>query len=208
MTAKSNELVRAVSIGEGVKHIIRIAIRVRSIATNAILLAHRAGELARGFGVLSNELRGFTNQVTAQMDALSDVTFRLVGEVSVQLRLSHRTQLLRRAHAILPADATAATRLATVLSRHAEDSAIRTKTIERLHRELEITMNATDQLGQFGTVLARTALIEAAYGGEHSVALSGVAQEFNQTILQIIDAMRDARQAFHSSINPEATLSP
>ena len=204
MRSASQELVRAVSIAEGVKQIVAIATRVRSIATNAILLAHRAGDLARGFGVLSRELRGFTEQVTAEMNTLSEVTMELVAEVSTLVRQNQRTELLRRARQALGAESDYTDTIGAILKRHAADAGKRAQSITKLHERLDQALIATDRVGQFGTVLARTALIESAYGGEHGPALSGVAREFNQTILQIIDAMRGVRLASHTRSLPEA----
>lgn len=208
MTNAAHELVRTVRIGEGVKQIVMVAGRVRSIATNAILLAHRAGNLARGFGVLSRELRGFTDQVTAQMNILSECTCLLVSEVSASLRVSHRTQLLARTRDLVNADTAAANTVTAVLSRHASGAEAQSISIEKLHMRLGAALAATDQVTQFGTVLARTALIEAAYGGEHSQALSGVAQEFNQCIAQIIETLQSVRRASHSHSVNEAAVAP
>lgn len=200
MSTAASELVRAVSIGEGVKQIVLIAGKVRSIATNAILLAHRAGDLARGFGVLSRELRGFTDQVTTQMNILGECTFELVTEVSGLLRHTHRSVAMRRAVGMLPPQSAQVGAFAGLLARHVTDGTRRMKTIERLHGRLGDALAATDQVAQYGIVLARTALIEAAYGGEHSQSLTGVAREFNDTILDITEALRGVRSATRGSV--------
>jgi methyl-accepting chemotaxis protein len=54
------DLLRIVRINEEIKAVVGVAFKINIMALNAIFLAKRAGTAALGFGVLSNELRTFS----------------------------------------------------------------------------------------------------------------------------------------------------
>jgi len=150
------ELGRVVEITEGVKRVLAIAAHISRVGVNAIIMARRAGDLARGFGVLSTELRTFTVSVTELMERLRETSFRLVRDVSALLQQSRNRQLLERTRDGLvrcngPAvmDAVLAAQSAGVTERMAR--------LQGVRRELSAILETARQLGQFGTVLARTA---------------------------------------------------
>ena len=67
----SSELAGFVRLNEGIKGVVLIAFQINIMALNAILLSHRAGEVALGFGVISKELRTLSVVLTGLMHALS-----------------------------------------------------------------------------------------------------------------------------------------
>ena len=67
----SSELAGFVRLNEGIKGVVLIAFQINIMALNAILLAHRAGEVALGFGVISKELRSLSVELTGLMQELS-----------------------------------------------------------------------------------------------------------------------------------------
>lgn len=190
------ELVRAVEINEVVKRIAVIAAQIDMMAINAILLARRAGDRARGFGVLSNELRAFTVEVSSKMSVLRETTFRVVSNVSAILQEGQRLALLDRAFRALERAGVARMLDETIARRDAEQDA-RMTGFARLRRTLNDALHEADGLGQLGSVLARTARIEAAYGGTHAADLSNVAGEFDQTIQHMLEALTQLRRAMH-----------
>ena len=62
-----SELTCIVRVNEEIKSIVATAFRINLMALNAIFLAKRAGNAALGFGVLSNELRRFAQDLTRHM---------------------------------------------------------------------------------------------------------------------------------------------
>ncbi|HMM71224.1 MAG TPA: chemotaxis protein, partial [Rhodocyclaceae bacterium] len=62
-SARESALRTIVRINEQIKAVIGDAFRVRMMSLNALILAKRAGQSAVGFGVLSNELRGFASEL-------------------------------------------------------------------------------------------------------------------------------------------------
>lgn len=79
---RDSELVRIVCVNEEIKAIVATAFRINLMALNAIFLAKRAGRAALGFGVLSNELRHFAQDLTRAMGALREMTASSVSTVT------------------------------------------------------------------------------------------------------------------------------
>ncbi|HOI51537.1 MAG TPA: chemotaxis protein, partial [Azonexus sp.] len=84
--AAGEDLRRIVRINEEVKAVVAVAFRINLMALNAIFLAKRAGINARGFGVLSNELRVFSQDLRTQMQTLTAHIHAGVRDVSVVLQ--------------------------------------------------------------------------------------------------------------------------
>ena len=164
---RSGELAGIVLVNEEIKAIVATAFRINLMALNAIFLAKRAGNAALGFGVLSNELRRFAQDLTRRMSSLRDMTSGSVG--SVTGRLSGEG---------VPGVREARKRGALRL---AEQQA----SLRALDMRLRAAVEETQQLVELGGVLARSAKIEAAYGGGFSPALMQVSTDFAEVIAQI-----------------------
>ena len=87
---RTGELAGIVRVNEEIKAIVATAFRINLMALNAIFLAKRAGNAALGFGVLSNELRRFAQDLTRHMSSLRDMTSGSVGSVTGVVQ-QHRT---------------------------------------------------------------------------------------------------------------------
>jgi hypothetical protein len=154
------------------------------MAMNAIFLAKRAGQSALGFGVLSNELRRFASDLQVQMAGLRETTYGSVATVTALLKQSRISRLLERARTEAQGDGKALIqglanrRDETTLARNDEQMAA-------LNRRLSHMIADTAQLVELGSVLARSAKIEAAYGGVFSVSLMQVSSDFERTIGEI-----------------------
>jgi hypothetical protein len=90
----SSELAGFVRLNEGIKGVVLIAFQINIMALNAILLAHRAGEVALGFGVISKELRSLSVELTGLMQELSKDAYLAVNLISDLLRQERRYRLL------------------------------------------------------------------------------------------------------------------
>ncbi len=178
------ELRRIVRINEEIKTVVKTAYRINLMAMNAIFLAKRAGQSALGFGVLSNELRRFATDLEQQMIALGQATSGSVVTVTAMVKETHVVRMLERARAQCDGvgrdiiDDFLRRRRATTLSdRHDQVAA--------LNRNLSMMIESTASLVEMGGVLARSAKIEAAYGGAFSQSLKQVSSDFEGTIGEI-----------------------
>jgi hypothetical protein len=178
------ELRRIVRINEEIKSVVSTAFKINLMAMNAIFLAKRAGQSALGFGVLSNELRRFASDLQLQMAGLREATYGSVATVTALLKQSRISRLLERARTEAKGDgkgliqSLASRRDETTLARNDEQMAA-------LNRRLSHMIADTAQLVELGSVLARSAKIEAAYGGAFSVSLMQVSSDFERTIGEI-----------------------
>ena len=72
-----------------------------------------------------------------------------------------------------------------IRARHSESYLHRQGQIATLNRRLNQMVSDTAQLVELGSVLARSAKIEAAYGGSFSTSLMQVSSDFEETIGEI-----------------------
>lgn len=178
------ELRRLVRINEEIKTIVARAFKINLMAMNAIFLAKRAGQSALGFGVLSNELRRFAMDLQKQMTQLREMTYGSVATVTALVKQARLNRVLERARKESTGigrgiiDEFLRGRHGLVHTRHREQ-------IGALNRRLNQMIADTTQLVELGSVLARSAKIEAAYGGPFSVALMQVSSDFEHTIGEI-----------------------
>ncbi len=178
------ELRRIVRINEEIKSVVATAFKINLMAMNAIFLAKRAGQSALGFGVLSNELRTFALELQQQMATLREMTYGSVATVTALVKQSRVNRLLERTRS----DSTGQGRTIVehfLRTRHLDALNTRQEQIAALNRRLSQMIADTAQLVELGSVLARSAKIEAAYGGGFSGSLMQVSSDFEQTIGQI-----------------------
>ncbi|MDD5247840.1 MAG: chemotaxis protein [Rhodocyclaceae bacterium] len=178
------ELRRIVRINEEIKTVVKTAYRINLMAMNAIFLAKRAGQSALGFGVLSNELRRFATELEQQMIALGQATSGSVVTVTAMVKEAHVVRMLERARA--ECDGRGRDALDALLRRHRETTLTdRRDQVAALNRNLAMMIESTARLVEMGGVLARSAKIEAAYGGGFSQSLKQVSSDFEGTIGEI-----------------------
>ncbi|MFC3626549.1 methyl-accepting chemotaxis protein [Vogesella amnigena] len=184
--SSSLQLASFVRLNEGIKGVVLIAFQINIMALNAILLSHRAGEVALGFGVISKELRTLSVELTRLMQALSTDAYLAVNLISDQLRRERRQQLLQTTQTQLQRpsaalDAIVAERKTLFLARAQQVREVRLRLLDQLEE--------ARKLCQFGTAISRSAKIEAAYGREYGRALAEVSQEFDQKIQTILPSI-------------------
>ncbi len=178
------ELRRIVRINEEIKTVVSTAFKINLMAMNAIFLAKRAGQSALGFGVLSNELRHFASDLQHQMAALREATYGSVATVTALLKQSRISRLLERARTEAQGEGKAF--IHSLANRRDETTLARNdEQMTALNRRLAHMIADTAQLVELGSVLARSAKIEAAYGGAFSVSLMQVSSDFEKTIAEI-----------------------
>lgn len=189
----SLELRRIVGINEEIKSIVATAFKINLMALNAIFLAKRAGRAALGFGVLSNELRGFSVELSEQMRGLRELTSGSVKLVTDLVKEARRARIMERtdtqsqgrAHTILRAVTGRAMR------QPGENGELAT-----LRFQLTQRLDDTWRLVELGSVLARSAKIEAAYGGGFSAPLMQVSTDFEQIISVIKTSLESLKKHY------------
>ena len=174
------ELRRIVRINEEIKIVVATAFKINLMAMNAIFLAKRAGQSALGFGVLSNELRRFASDLQQQMAGLREATYGSVATVTAMLKQSRISRLLERART--EAQGEGKDLIQSLANRRDESTLAQSdEQMALLNRRLSHMIADTAQLVELGSVLARSAKIEAAYGGAFSVSLMQVSSDFETT---------------------------
>lgn len=178
------ELRRIVNTNEEIKRVVATASRINLMAMNAIFLAKRAGQTALGFGVLSNELRSFALELQKQMTLLREMTYGGVATITALVKQARLNSVLERTRK----ESSGIGRSLIdefMRSRHVLVYAGHREQISALNRRLSQMIADTTQLAELGSVLARSAKIEAAYGGTFSAALMQVSSDFERTIGEI-----------------------
>ncbi|MCB1960953.1 MAG: chemotaxis protein [Rhodocyclaceae bacterium] len=181
-TCPQTELARITGVNEEIKGIVAIAFKINLMALNAIFLAKRAGAAARGFAVLSKELRSFAQELTQEMEQLRVMTAQSVTQVTAHVQQRRRSAIMQLAADRCTVSVGA---LSPVLAR--VRLALQTHQGRQLQieRSLRGVLEETGQRVEFGAALARAAKIEAAYGGLFCNALMQVSSEFGDVIAQI-----------------------
>jgi hypothetical protein len=175
------QLRRIVRINEEIKSVVATAFKINLMAMNAIFLAKRAGQSALGFGVLSNELRRFASDLQRQMAALREATYGSVATVTLLVKQARISRLLERTRIEAQGQGRS---LIQELVRARDESTLASsdQQMTALNRRLTHMIGDTAQLVELGSVLARSAKIEAAYGGGFSASLMQVSSDFEKII--------------------------
>jgi methyl-accepting chemotaxis protein len=184
------DLLRIVRINEQIKSVVSVAFKINIMALNAIFLAKRAGTAALGFGVLSNELRVFSQDLRTCMQTLTELIHASVGEVSVTLKNVRLTRLLREAAKMAPKSAAAA-----ILRQREEENRMHEIQFQSLRKQLKRALEDAFQMVELGGVLAKSAKIEAAYGQTFAGALAQVSGEFDGIVEEIRDSLESLRRS-------------
>ncbi|MBE9609416.1 hypothetical protein [Chitinilyticum piscinae] len=187
--AANQALNQMVQMNESIKLVVNIAFRINLMALNAILLSRRAGDLARGFGVISQELCSLSVALSENMRQVSAHAFHSVAHLSVGLRRQHRMDLFVRTHQ-QQTDA----RIDAVLQEGADFLSRSHEAAAHEEAQLHHLLEDAEQLCLFGIALSRSAKIEAAYGASYSSALREIAQEFDDYIQAILPELVQLRR--------------
>lgn len=186
----SADLANIVRINEEIKRVVGVAFKINIMALNAIFLAKRAGTAARGFGVLSHELRIFSQNLRASMELLTGLVHGCVTEVSRSLQDQRYTRLLREAARQAPL-----AKLEDVIGRRERSGTEEAARLASLRQQLQRSLEEAFRLVELGGVLAKTAKIEAAYGQGHAASLAQVSGEFDGVVEEIRHSLQILRKS-------------
>ncbi len=184
------DLLRIVRINEEIKSVVSVAFKINIMALNAIFLAKRAGTAARGFGVLSNELRVFSQDLRDCMSSLTGLIHGCVNEVSLVLQDIRHTRLLRQAVELAPTS-----QVSSVLAAREVENERHTARLASLRKQLKRALEDAFQMVELGGVLAKSAKIEAAYGQSFAVPLAQVSGEFDGVVEEIRGSLESLRRS-------------
>jgi hypothetical protein len=187
---RSADLHAIVRIGEGIRGVVDTAREVNLAALNAMLSSRRGGDNAVGFRVASAELRGISTRLMEAMQGLTLLVSSMVNEVAQRQRKQRNQAYFQR---IEDTQARVAGRLAEILGQQ-EDEMERLGTLLGLRRrDLHMKASRALRLCDQGLILSRSALIEAAYGGESAPALKQVAEQLAQSIHSVAEMLGGVR---------------
>lgn len=189
-TRAGQDLLRIVRINEQIKVVVGVSFKINIMALNAIFLAKRAGTAALGFGVLSNELRVFSQDLRNCMASLTTLIHDCVNEVSVVLQDIRHTRLLREAAEMAPESA-----VVKVLAQREAENEKHDQQLASLRKQLKRALEDAFQMVELGGVLAKSAKIEAAYGQTFAVPLAQVSGEFDGIVEEIRSSLESLRRS-------------
>ena len=191
MGQMDTDLSRIVRINEEIKRVVGVSVKINIMALNAIFLAKRAGTAALGFGVLSNELRVFSQDLRNCMESLNSLIHACVNQVSVGLQGIRKVRLLREAAAMSQNKSS----IAGVLQTRELENEQRVQQLNRLRRQLKSALEEVFRMVELGGVLAKSAKIEAAYGQGFATSLSQVSGEFDKVVDEIHSSLESLRRS-------------
>lgn len=184
------DLLSIVRINEEIKMVVSVSFKINIMALNAIFLAKRAGTAALGFGVLSNELRVFSQDLRNCMESLTGLIHQCVNEVSIVLQDVRFSRLLREAIEMSPHyDGQR-----VVKQRESENTA-HARVLSSLRMQLKRALEDAFQMVELGGVLAKSAKIEAAYGQSFAPSLAQVSGEFDGIVEEIRGSLESLRRS-------------
>jgi septal ring factor EnvC (AmiA/AmiB activator) len=185
------ELQNTVLINENIKMVIWNCFEINLMGLNAILLAKRAGRMARGFGVISGELRELSLQLQGSMNRLSSASQDMLAESSHSMTQERRSQMLSETSEL---SAENTTYLAETLGRNKKAADDHSERLRMVHQRLAEYIDEAYQACVFGVVIARAARIESAYSGEHSNVLAELSNDFASKVDSIVPRLEELRR--------------
>lgn len=191
MAVIAAELQNTVLINENIKMVIWNCFEINLMGLNAILLAKRAGRMARGFGVISGELRELSLQLQGSMNRLSCASQDMLAETSHSMTQERRSQMLLRTAAVSENNALY---LAETLQRTRQAADENTARLRVVHQRLAEYIDEAYQACVFGVVIARAARIESAYSGEHANVLAELSNDFARKVDSIVPRLEELRR--------------
>lgn len=178
---------RTTQIIEEIKGVVRICEGINLTAINAMLVAKRAGEHSRGFGVVSGELRFFSRQLEERMSETTALVSHLARDAAATLNQRRLQQQMERA-------AGASERSAKLLNTAMEHKVHALSETRGKIRALEdaLSRQVTDaiKLCHTGIALGRSAKIEAVYGGSMEATLGQVSHEVEDRMLELLNRLK------------------
>lgn len=174
-----SELSLISNVNEAIKLSIEASRKIGLLAINANLIAGRAGARAVGFCVVAGELRRFSDGMANMMQGWSSLIYALVRETARSRNQARRLGKLKAAGRYSE-KASEAISASYLRSRNALNMITHENSMRVL--ELQGMIQRAEKQRITGEVIARSAMIESAYGGAMRSALQQVALDIDTGI--------------------------
>lgn len=168
-----NDLAMIVWINEDIKSVVKLARSINLLALNAIILSRKAGNVALGFCVISDELRLFSKTLTQTMQTLMQLSYTSVQTVSLYQRHLRMNKLMN-----LASQQIADTACKVKLQHNAERAILLRNNTIKTYESLQNHLMEAEEASRFGSVISRSLKIEATYGGDFSRMLMQISLDF------------------------------
>jgi hypothetical protein len=175
----ANELTLIASVNEAIKQAISASENIGLIAVNANLVAGRAGNRAAGFCIVAGELRRFSDSMAKTMQGWSSLIYALVRETA---RSRNQSRLLHKLQEAGRGSSKAQQAIAAACERSQNELAQTNERNSDRVIELQGLMQRTEKTRVMGEVIARSAMIESAYGGAMRPVLAQIATSIDAGI--------------------------
>lgn len=176
------ELQLIAAANEEIKSIVGVAENISLISVNAMLVARQAGGHAVGFGVVARELRMSSERMAAAMLGLSSLIGRMVTATA---RSRSQTRHMNTLNATGRCSQQAQVSIDVACQRSQADLSTVAKSVAALAHELRSIIVRTGKQCAVVMVIARSATIEAAYGGAMQAVLRQIAVGVEASISQL-----------------------
>jgi len=170
---------------------VQISARVDMAAVNAMLMSKRAGRGARGFGVVSSEMRAFSNRLDQCMLQLNAYVLELVSESAKILSIHKRHHLCTQLNRTPAELSVIRNRVVAQLRTELEDAQER---VEQLIARIQLTLKRAQHLCSTGIALSRNGKIEAVQCGELAAAMALSAGEAEADVAHIVGVLKHVSQ--------------
>lgn len=183
-----------VTLNEGIKSIVRAAFNINLLAINAILVAKKLGDAVSGFRVISSELRGLTDQLKHSMARLVQNSHELVVLTSTLLkdgRILHAFNLTKNKYPELPFIDQTLSQINSKFDSHQQ-------TLRKTVHDLASELSDAHRICLFGSIISKSAKIEAAYTDTENRALANVSQLFADEIALILPTIEDLSRSLRN----------
>ena len=184
---QGDQLRRTARINEDIKQVVRISTGINLTAVNAMLVAKRAGERSRGYGVVSGELRNFSSKLEDNMAGTTVLVCGMVRDVAFLLNQSRSQRQMDRA---VGASERTAGHLGDAIGRKARAVAETRMKLQGLGNALARQVDDSMRLCRTGSALARSARIEAVYGGDMAATLGQVSREVEDRMAELLETLK------------------
>ena len=178
------ELSLIAAVNEAVKEAIMVSESIGLIAINASLIAGRAGSRAAGFCVVASELRRFSETMAADMGRWSRLIEDVVNVTATGRRQAHMLYKLqdaaRRSDKAQAAIADAYNHGRLTLNATTLQTSVQVKALLDL-------IQRSEKQHLTGEMIARSAMIEAAYGGSMQGVLRQIATSIGESMARFAE---------------------
>jgi hypothetical protein len=186
-TATETDLARVAAVSDEIRQMGRQAHLMRLQATNAVVMTQSRGMRVPGFDAVATQMGQLSRELGSCIARLREVTARWLGAISARLGAEREVLMLADALRTAPARAIADVTEVLAHTREELDADLRSR---RERRAFLLVLDDARDLAATGCVLARTAKLEATYGGELASALAETAGSFTSLVDAVDEAVR------------------